>query len=119
MQDPAGSLHRSISASQVAPEPARVMSVNARLRSMLGSVMGPSPSGPAPSSGKLGQNGLPDGWEARVDPTTGRTFYIDHNTRTTSWMPPVAVTANEVSCLTALVRCVGGVETSRDLVEVG
>jgi len=31
---------------------------------------------------------LPHGWEARYDPTSGRMYYIDHNTHTTSWSPP-------------------------------
>ena len=31
---------------------------------------------------------LPAGWEGRLDTVTGRTFYIDHNTRTTSWSLP-------------------------------
>ncbi|KAG5508821.1 hypothetical protein JKF63_05323 [Porcisia hertigi] len=31
---------------------------------------------------------LPAPWEARVDPATGRTFYINHATKTTSWEPP-------------------------------
>lgn len=30
---------------------------------------------------------LPDGWERRIDPL-GRTYYIDHNTRTTTWNRP-------------------------------
>ena len=35
---------------------------------------------------------LPPGWESRYDPVTGRTFYIDHNTRTTQWsLPPRAM----------------------------
>jgi WW domain len=29
------------------------------------------------------------GWEARVDATTGRTFYVDHNSRRTTWERPV------------------------------
>ena len=33
---------------------------------------------------------LPPGWESRLDPVTGRTFYIDHNTKTTSWALPQA-----------------------------
>ncbi|GAM20514.1 hypothetical protein SAMD00019534_036890 [Acytostelium subglobosum LB1] len=33
---------------------------------------------------------LPPGWEAKVD-RMGRTYYIDHNSRTTSWHSPVAV----------------------------
>ena len=32
---------------------------------------------------------LPPGWEAKID-SIGRTFYIDHNTRTTSWVTPQA-----------------------------
>ena len=33
---------------------------------------------------------LPAGWEARVDPTSGRTFYVNLTERTTSWNPPTA-----------------------------
>lgn len=32
-------------------------------------------------------NPLPLGWERRVDPQ-GRSYYVDHNTRATSWHPP-------------------------------
>lgn len=32
-------------------------------------------------------NPLPPGWERRVDPQ-GRTYYVDHNTRATTWHPP-------------------------------
>ncbi|QCD83090.1 probable phosphoinositide phosphatase SAC9 [Vigna unguiculata] len=31
---------------------------------------------------------LPPGWEKRSDAVTGKTYYIDHNTRTTTWMHP-------------------------------
>uniref|UniRef100_UPI00358E18E3 BAG family molecular chaperone regulator 3-like n=1 Tax=Myxine glutinosa TaxID=7769 RepID=UPI00358E18E3 len=31
---------------------------------------------------------LPPGWEMSRDPTTGWAFFIDHNTRTTSWEDP-------------------------------
>lgn len=35
--------------------------------------------------------GLPVGWESRKD-RFGRTYYVDHNTRTTSWVrPPLPV----------------------------
>lgn len=30
---------------------------------------------------------LPDGWERRIDPL-GRTYYVDHNTRSTTWNRP-------------------------------
>jgi hypothetical protein len=33
---------------------------------------------------------IPPGWEACVSPA-GRTYYIDHNTRTTSWVLPESV----------------------------
>ena len=38
---------------------------------------------------------LPPGWESRLDPVTGRTFYIDHNTKTTSWTLPHAAQQSE------------------------
>ena len=31
---------------------------------------------------------LPEGWSQKPDTTTGRKFYIDHNTRSTSWALP-------------------------------
>lgn len=31
---------------------------------------------------------LPPGWEKRADAVTGKTYYIDHNTRTTTWTHP-------------------------------
>ncbi|XP_051142615.1 probable phosphoinositide phosphatase SAC9 isoform X2 [Andrographis paniculata] len=31
---------------------------------------------------------LPPGWEKRSDAVTGKTYYIDHNTRTTTWNHP-------------------------------
>ena len=39
-----------------------------------------------PSRGALGP--LPPGWESRCDAVTGKVFYIDHNTRTTTWVHP-------------------------------
>ncbi|KAJ7285623.1 hypothetical protein C8J57DRAFT_1285369 [Mycena rebaudengoi] len=35
---------------------------------------------------------LPTGWERRIDPL-GRTYYVDHNTRTTTWNRPSASAA--------------------------
>ena len=31
---------------------------------------------------------LPPGWESRIDPAHGRIYFLDHNTRTTTWNPP-------------------------------
>jgi hypothetical protein len=34
--------------------------------------------------------GLLQGWEAKVDKSSNRVFYVDHNSRTTTWeRPPV------------------------------
>eukprot|EP00210_Caulerpa_lentillifera_P003458 g3300.t1 len=38
---------------------------------------------------------LPLGWESKVDPGTGRVYYIDHNTKTTSWTLPAEVVTPE------------------------
>jgi E3 ubiquitin-protein ligase NEDD4 len=40
------------------------------------------------------QGRLPAGWERRED-NLGRTYYVDHNTRTTSWVRPTGNTAAE------------------------
>lgn len=34
--------------------------------------------------------GLPSGWEKRLDSTTGRFYYVDHNSKTTHWNPPTS-----------------------------
>jgi hypothetical protein len=40
--------------------------------------------------------GLPAGWEMRKN-DKGKTFYIDHNTRTTHWKPPSSITDLQVN----------------------
>lgn len=40
-----------------------------------------------PNADQYGQ--LPPGWERRIDPL-GRTYYVDHNTRSTTWNRPSA-----------------------------
>lgn len=37
------------------------------------------------------------GWEERVDPSTGRTFYIDHVNKRTSWEPPSGFNSSRAS----------------------
>ncbi|XP_078540998.1 E3 ubiquitin-protein ligase NEDD4 isoform X2 [Lissotriton helveticus] len=44
--------------------------------------------------------GLPPGWEERID-HKGRSYYIDHNTRTTSWNSPILQTSVDVAVPTA------------------
>ncbi|WZH43631.1 E3 ubiquitin ligase hula [Fusarium acuminatum] len=72
--------------------------------SSINSVSGASASGPGASaqprqSTQLSpfedaQGRLPAGWERRED-NLGRTYYVDHNTRTTSWNRPTASGAQE------------------------
>jgi hypothetical protein len=31
---------------------------------------------------------VPPGWEKKVDPSSGRPFYVNHSTKTTQWEPP-------------------------------
>ena len=52
-----------------------------------GAAAAPVPMAPSapPSSA-----GLPPGWEERVDPTSGRKFYINHANKSTSWELPTA-----------------------------
>ncbi|XP_009988423.1 PREDICTED: E3 ubiquitin-protein ligase NEDD4 isoform X1 [Tauraco erythrolophus] len=45
-------------------------------------------------------SGLPPGWEERQD-EKGRSYYIDHNSRTTTWIKPVVQIAVEASQLSA------------------
>lgn len=50
-----------------------------------------SPQSPeSPESPQDIQSGgtLPPNWEEKIDPSTGRHFYIDHNTQTTTWKKP-------------------------------
>lgn len=37
---------------------------------------------------------LPDGWEQRVDTGSGKTYYLDHNTKTTHWHLPSSYSSN-------------------------
>ncbi|OOG01151.1 hypothetical protein ASPCADRAFT_203014 [Aspergillus carbonarius ITEM 5010] len=95
--------HPSVSPSQAEPSatassaslhPQRVPSTT-RPTSTVGPVNGaPPPPANAPhgsrtnlSSFEDSQGRLPAGWERRED-NLGRTYYVDHNTRTTTWTRP-------------------------------
>lgn len=52
-------------------------------------IQGGPNGGRAPSSFADNQGRLPAGWERRDD-QLGRTYYVDHNTRTTTWTRPSA-----------------------------
>jgi E3 ubiquitin-protein ligase NEDD4 len=63
------------------------------------SAPGPNASGQTRQTNQLSpfedaQGRLPAGWERRED-NLGRTYYVDHNTRTTSWNRPTATGAQE------------------------
>lgn len=65
-----------------------------------GQSAGPSGQGRGLSSFADNQGRLPAGWERRED-NLGRTYYVDHNTRTTTWTRP-STTYNEREQRTAL-----------------
>eukprot|EP00961_Rhodomonas_salina_P220891 2986475-Rhodomonas_salina.2 len=46
-----------------------------------------------PAAAPAHGGGLPPGWEAKVDPNSGRTFYLNHQTQRTQWEPPAGVSA--------------------------
>ncbi|KAL8801481.1 MAG: hypothetical protein Q9223_006994 [Gallowayella weberi] len=45
---------------------------------------------PIRKNGVIDETRLPEGWEQAYDPRDQRPYYKDHNTRTTSWVRPVA-----------------------------
>ncbi|XP_042314633.1 BAG family molecular chaperone regulator 3 isoform X2 [Sceloporus undulatus] len=49
----------------------------------------PSPPPPPPAAEASGEREpLPPGWEVKIDPQTGWPFFVDHNSRTTTWNDP-------------------------------
>ncbi|XP_054984388.1 NEDD4-like E3 ubiquitin-protein ligase WWP1 isoform X1 [Sorex araneus] len=79
---PVGSEARSASDPAVSSSGNSSASEAAKLRQLDGSVE------PARQhSGNVSTETLPAGWEQRKDPH-GRTYYVDHNTRTTTWERP-------------------------------
>jgi hypothetical protein len=38
---------------------------------------------------------LPSGWEAKVDPSNGKTFYVDHVNKKTQWTHPALAEKKE------------------------
>ncbi|QRW27304.1 HECT-domain (ubiquitin-transferase) [Rhizoctonia solani] len=69
-----------------APELARQPSI-ASPRTAVDPLNPVQPSGPNFSSTEDNMGQLPQGWERRQD-HLGRTYYVDHNTRTTTWNRP-------------------------------
>ena len=50
----------------------------------------PTPAADTPAAATPGAAELPPGWQAVVDPTSGRTYYINSSTRETKWDMPKA-----------------------------
>ncbi|KAG5508982.1 hypothetical protein GH5_06205 [Leishmania sp. Ghana 2012 LV757] len=65
-----------------------------------------------------GAMALPPPWEARVDPRTGRAFYVNHATKTTSWEPPAVASSGASSVTPTSLAAVrppsGNAETGDD-----
>ncbi|KAI9493846.1 hypothetical protein BDB00DRAFT_882925 [Zychaea mexicana] len=65
-----------------------------------------APNNPPPASANTNsddRSDLPPGWERRVD-HLGRPYYVDHNTRTTTWKRPSARSAQEQQEVTEMER---------------
>lgn len=71
--------------SALTHRPASISNGGVSLSSQPGGVRQPSQLSPFEDA----QGRLPAGWERRED-NLGRTYYVDHNTRTTSWNRPTA-----------------------------
>ena len=49
---------------------------------------------------KIQLPGLPVGWEKKLDPSTGRYYYIDHQNKATHWNPPEPTPAQQGKIIT-------------------
>jgi E3 ubiquitin-protein ligase NEDD4 len=80
--------------ADASPAAASSSSLNPRNSAALPPPNGAPPGAGAPSRANMSsfedsQGRLPAGWERRED-NLGRTYYVDHNTRTTTWSRPSA-----------------------------
>ena len=57
-------------------------------RNLSSGSLGP-PAAAAPPLSTASSTSLPPDWETRVDPSSGRTYYVNHVTKTTQWEKPV------------------------------
>ncbi|XP_074603844.1 E3 ubiquitin-protein ligase Nedd4 isoform X2 [Brevipalpus obovatus] len=89
--DPDETVNRGIVEEESPPQPVTtdVESSNVREQnSSLTTYAGSQTSEPQSNwSANLASNGLPSGWSMQVAPN-GRVFFIDHNTKTTTWIDP-------------------------------
>jgi WW domain-containing protein len=57
---------------------------------LLGGSAGTGASGIDGTGAGVDAGALPKGWEEKVDALSGRRFWVDHNTKSTSWVDPRA-----------------------------
>ena len=50
----------------------------------------PTPLASAPPVGSPSSSGLPPNWEAKIDPGSGKMYYVNHTTKVTQWERPAA-----------------------------
>jgi len=80
---------------RTSPAPSRTATSGSEARSSTTALNGPTTQPQTNGTGRSGgfspfedsQGRLPAGWERRED-NLGRTYYVDHNTRTTTWTRP-------------------------------
>lgn len=82
-------LHKNNSATSPGPGVTRQNPPPAMSAYPGGGTLPPAASGRSFSAFEDNQGRLPEGWERRED-NLGRTYYVDHNTRTTTWSRPTA-----------------------------
>ncbi|KAL1006720.1 hypothetical protein UPYG_G00075890 [Umbra pygmaea] len=88
--EPDGAAAPPFSSSPAPDQTTPASSASSTAEEAAGSSSGAEPDGtkprqPPPNAGT--PDPLPSGWEQRKDPH-GRTYYVDHNTRTTTWERP-------------------------------
>jgi len=60
---------------------------------------GGAPSSSSSTTPAKADDGLPPGWEKRKDEATGRSYYVDHNNKKTTWHKPTSNVSRERSSL--------------------
>ncbi|KAI7886221.1 uncharacterized protein EV154DRAFT_567673 [Mucor mucedo] len=95
------------SSSSSTPNPTAAAAAAATTTTTAGGLVPPMQVGASESNTNIStasdNNDLPPGWERRVD-HLGRPYYVDHNSRTTTWKRPSARTAQDQQNQTELER---------------
>jgi len=71
-----------------------MLSVNTgQINDMHGAIVGGSALDAPPAAGTTTAGTLPPGWVEKIDPATGRKYYVDFPNQTTTWERPASATA--------------------------